>query len=1013
MLPDKRFCIFRKLALYAGLCLSSVGSQVFAENTDKIGYALYIESEQSAVIHSTHSDCHATDFMYPFPVIAKSLGSEFELNSEEQVLTVIRAQDKAVFTLSFKDGLVTANGQKVGYVPNIDQVDIKSLSLNQSAIEVLTGTHVHCNAANRSIELNLDKRLKPQFGFTLFVDGRPLAAVERLPRSIGTVLLLPLEPIARELNQTLTRVDGNTIEIFRIQDSVTFSLNLQSGLVKMNGTPIGITPNMAFAVQDQLLLPSTAIETLTGTNVKIIPGKNNIEINLDERLTNRVLPGDNIYGKASSTGFVPETLDFYIGNQNLNTLTFRSHVHQFNTRFRYEVPDFPQNLEQTQPSWVALEFDSLSGYGGSLGDYNSTHRELREIDVSRLRGVSMNKRMNDGWLLGVAGLPLVGSKQLDDTNDVSNANNSVNQVFFSRNRGITSSFDALQLSRPEFQGFAAGVRYLHESRLWEVGLSGRNSINGDSARIVGNLFRTWRHSKGFLENAFTSVNLDLGGFTNGNDGPIDARIRLNHSLNPVDFLRINLNSDYFGVNFQNFDLSSQRGIQLQNIPTNASDQTRTSLSFNFNLPHNAGFSVFGNWSQTGIRSDYVGNNVTYGANLALRPFRLSPWTSITYSRSLGKTTEQDYSLTDETVFIWANQDIDWFRYSARFEYDLLNNNQLASLNLSHKPIEYHFADQAVISANAIATGIWTDQSGFKVNLGGRIHADSGHLLGKQWKIGADFTRFQPLPSLVSNQDGSDIGSANSLNDTQASNFLSVFSSYKINRDYELGLNYLSDFEDQQTIRLSLRGHIGFNPPRRYNNALKGRGVIKGRVFIDSNGDGLFQADEKPLGGVILQVEGTRLMLRTDPDGYYTIANLPTGSYRLTVDERRLPLGLIRESAYIRYATIGDGQITEYDIAMIQSGQIRGRLFIDSNHNGVLDKGEKGLEGVRLLLNPGGLHTITSAFGQFAFDELETGEYQIQLDEDNHQHWTISTPDDVLTTKLLTDQRLHKINIPVN
>ncbi|MEE9411694.1 MAG: hypothetical protein V3V22_01445, partial [Methylococcales bacterium] len=660
------------MTISLGILFSITSMQSFSNDVKPMIYHIDVEGESIKFDSMVQENCSSVDFLYPFPEIAKALATEHKYDREKQLLTVIRAPDKAVFTLSFKDGLVTVGGETVGYVPNIDKLDAEHLLLNKSATEVLTGTHFSCDSEAQSVAITLDKRLKPQFGFTMLVDGRPLVATEVLPRSIGSVLLLPLKPIINQLAQKLKQPDANTIEIYRTQDSVTFSLDLQSGIVKMNGTTIGITPNMTFARPDQLLLPSTAIETLTGTNVKIVPGKNTIEIDLDDRLKNRVLPGEYVLKQAANTPFVAESLDFFVGNQNLNTLTLRSHFHEFNTRLRYETPDFPRSGAELEPSWVSMEFDSLRGYSGSLGDYNSQHRELREVDVSRVRGLSVNTRVDDGWVIGVAGVPLVGSEQLDD-----DANSSTQSTFGTNSKsakssGLTSSFDKLQQSRPTFEGFAAGIRFIHKSRQWEAGISGRDSLNGDSPRIVGNVYRRWLHSKGFLENASTSVDVDLGVFSNGNDGPVDSRIRFNHSLNPASFLRINMNSDYSGVNFENKRQSNQTDNKITDFDglgnlNNTSDHANTSLSFNFNLPRNTGLSVFGNWGQTGLRTDYVGNIISFGTNLSARPFLAGPWTSITYTRSYSKTANQGFTPTDEVASIWANQEFDWLRYSARFE----------------------------------------------------------------------------------------------------------------------------------------------------------------------------------------------------------------------------------------------------------------------------------------------------------------------------------------------------------
>jgi len=889
------------ITLWVLLLLLSM--QVLSDQSGRVHYVLDVDGETFEFDSGAQVNCKDGGFLYPFPSIAKRLGGEFKYDSKEQVLTVIRAPDKAVFTLAFNDGLVTVNGQKVGFVPNIGETDSEQLLLNKPAVEVLTGSHIHCDSEQKRIEITLDKRLKPQFGFSMIVDGRPLAAVEVTPRSIGPVLLLPLKPIVKQLNQQLKQSEPGVIEIFRTQDSVTFALDLHSGLVKMNGTPIGITPNMSYARLDALLLPSTAIETLTGTKVRIIPGNNTIEINLDERLTNRVLPGELILEQSNDIALTAESLDFVIGNQRLNTLTFRSHVHEFNTRLHYEVPDFPHGLAETEPSWLAVDFDSLRGYSGSLGDYISKHRELREIGISRLRGLSLNKRLDSGWIIGAIGMPLAGSTVVNAGGISARDNKQGANAGKRGSSGIKSSFDSVNQSRPNFQGFAAGMRFLHQSQQWQAGISTRNSINGDSARLVGNIYKSWRHTDGFLKNANTSINVDLGFFSNGNDGPVDTRLRINHSMNPLTFLRVNFNSYYTGVNFKGNGKSGSASSSV-------SDEIRSSLSLNFRLPANTGLNMFGNWSQNGLRSDYVGNVVSYGANLSLQPFRSAPSTSISYTRSLRKTVSENFKPVNETASLWANQQFKWWYYSLRFEYDFLGSQALASMNLSHQPLEYYFQKQAVVSANAVATLIWSQLSGISGNLGGRIHADSGNLLGNNWKVEGNYTRFQPIPTVLAK---------NKQIAAQASNFLSISSTYRISRYFELGLVYSYDFQQQQLLRLSLRGHLGFNPPRRYKKILKGKGILKGQVFIDNNGDGVFQRDEKPLSGVVLRLEGTRLALRTDPDGYYTIANLPTGSFRVTIDEQQLPLGLVRESAYQRYATIGDGQITKYDIPMIQSG----------------------------------------------------------------------------------------------
>ena len=100
--------------------------------------------------------------------------------------------------------------------------------------------------------------------------------------------------------------------------------------------------------------------------------------------------------------------------------------------------------------------------------------------------------------------------------------------------------------------------------------------------------------------------------------------------------------------------------------------------------------------------------------------------------------------------------------------------------------------------------------------------------------------------------------------------------------------------------------------------------------------------------------------------------------------------------------------------MIQSGQIRGRIFIDNNDNGKLDRGEQGVEGVTIKLTPGDIITVSSAFGQFAFDELSPGGYKFKLtDNDYILQWPASVMiDDDRVVINTPDNLLQKIDIPV-
>lgn len=70
-----------------------------------------------------------------------------------------------------------------------------------------------------------------------------------------------------------------------------------------------------------------------------------------------------------------------------------------------------------------------------------------------------------------------------------------------------------------------------------------------------------------------------------------------------------------------------------------------------------------------------------------------------------------------------------------------------------------------------------------------------------------------------------------------------------------------------------------------SGALGGNASIGNRVWLDDDGDGLFDSTEQGLAGVVIELQdscGNPLMTRTsNPDGWYHLANLASGTYRLS------------------------------------------------------------------------------------------------------------------------------------
>ena len=63
----------------------------------------------------------------------------------------------------------------------------------------------------------------------------------------------------------------------------------------------------------------------------------------------------------------------------------------------------------------------------------------------------------------------------------------------------------------------------------------------------------------------------------------------------------------------------------------------------------------------------------------------------------------------------------------------------------------------------------------------------------------------------------------------------------------------------------------------------GVGDIKGRVFVDMNGNGIFDVGDKPLGGVVLRLDDG-FLVKTDAHGLYHFPNVASGQHHLNLDE---------------------------------------------------------------------------------------------------------------------------------
>lgn len=179
--------------------------------------------------------------------------------------------------------------------------------------------------------------------------------------------------------------------------------------------------------------------------------------------------------------------------------------------------------------------------------------------------------------------------------------------------------------------------------------------------------------------------------------------------------------------------------------------------------------------------------------------------------------------------------------------------------------------------------------------------------------------------------------------------------------------------------------------------------VAGRVFNDGNNDGLFNNADTGLAGVTLNLTGTDINGQpitkttvTDADGHYNFSGLPEGTYTVTEPTQppRTNNGITTVGTTGGTATAvgtvpshidtisltgtntvsSDNNFAELPILV---GTVSGKVYIDSNSNGVIDAGEAPIKDVTVKLtgtdNAGAavnLETTTGPDGSYSFGNLQ-------------------------------------------
>jgi SdrD B-like domain len=921
--------------------------------------------------------------------VLDALMIEHSYSADTRTLKARRPYDNAVLELVLPQGVVRANGRVAGMLPNAERERPGEGWLSPNAISILSGAVGRKTADGWAFEL--DERLRPDTNLQLWINGKRIVP-SVAPRASGSLLLIPLRPIIEALGSRVA-LDGNQVTVVRLQDGAVMTWNATSGLVAANKKPVGIVAGSALVDLSSLLLPKDAVAALTGTNIVLMPGSNRIEILLDDRLADNLTPSALAIDRARNTPTEVERLTFQLGSTGTNLLNVRGHSGLYAGTLRLEAPangawlgkynDSTQRIDNAfRPSWASLEWQSLMGLSGILGDGISGRRELDGVSVSRWRGAGVVVPLGAG---NADSLRLIAGELLSNEPTVNS----------------TGTF------YPRFGGSVIGARWYAADGGNEWGFNfKRDPIRqeGDLAVLSWNRQSRWISS--LVSGMSTSFYSDLHVANLERElGGLGGRGLLSLSGTFVNGWNTNASANYTSAIMNGALFRDPDGLLRRPADTGGFD---ISIGGPLNAGTTAGSRAF--VRRTGIEDPTTSRSRGWGANIGRHWAGVDATSTLDFSTAIGDATPepsianpQNPSHT-EVDRLTLTLDKRWNEslWSARIE-DTRSRGAIeqrlrsATVTFAASPWLFIGSKNESFSFSPLITAAWsrsqsqgTTSSNFGRNIAANFAFQSGSLLGESWRVtmNAGWSGFRN--SVRDERTGTLLadllaGNTNTLRTEQKTAstgwYFNLRSQHRLTRGLALewGANKAQGGDTYGYLQLN--GAFDFAPVQLKSLPRSGRGVVEGLVFLDENGNGIQDPNERGIPLAEVRVLSTPWSLRTNGTGNFTINNLPQGVYSVTVDLASLPLGYrIGDGEHLRFSIL-DQQVTDIKIPVVDAGQIRGRIFIDRNRNGRLDDGEDGAVGRTVELTGRNVkaNTRTAIFGQFVFDLLPVGNYTILVD----------------------------------
>jgi hypothetical protein len=178
-------------------------------------------------------------------------------------------------------------------------------------------------------------------------------------------------------------------------------------------------------------------------------------------------------------------------------------------------------------------------------------------------------------------------------------------------------------------------------------------------------------------------------------------------------------------------------------------------------------------------------------------------------------------------------------------------------------------------------------------------------------------------------------------------------------------------------------------PRDVDFGIVGTAALSGVVWNDVDADGARDPGETGIGDVTVTAvwagpDGpVPLTVVTGPDGAWSIANVPPGSYAVTVTQATVPTDLVPSTPVTVTVLVPAGGLGTVEHGETPSASIGNHIWLDSNRDGIRDADEPGIANVTVRLQDSNgvtvATTVTDNSGQYLFSGLAPGTYRVVVD----------------------------------